>query len=93
MNIFVSNLGFGINDAELNKLFASYGAVMSSKVILDKFTNQSRGFGFFEMSDDNAAKAAIDGLNGTMVEGRSIKVNEARPKEEQNNKRSSFKRW
>ncbi|HTQ66887.1 MAG TPA: hypothetical protein VMI12_18975 [Puia sp.] len=93
MNIFVSNLGFGINDAELNKLFASYGAVMSSKVILDKFTNQSRGFGFVEMSDDNAAKAAIDGLNGTMVEGRSIKVNEARPKEEQNNKRSSFKRW
>ena len=93
MNIYVSNLGSTINDAELNKLFASYGAVMSSKVILDKFTNQSRGFGFVEMSDDNAAKAAIDGLNGTMVEGRSIKVNEARPKEEQNNKRSSFKRW
>ncbi|HTS43698.1 MAG TPA: hypothetical protein VMH01_04825 [Puia sp.] len=93
MNIYVSNLGFGINDAELNKLFAGYGAVKSAKVILDKFTNQSRGFGFVEMSDNNAAKAAIDGLNGAMVEGKSIKVNEARPKEDQNNKRSSFKRW
>ena len=93
MNIYVSNLGFGINDADLNKLFASYGAVKSAKVVLDKFTNQSRGFGFVEMSDNSAAQAAVDGLNGAMVDGRSIKVNEARPKEEQSNKRSSFRRW
>jgi RNA recognition motif-containing protein len=93
MNIYVSNLGFSVNDAELNKLFASYGAVKSAKVILDKLTNQSRGFGFVEMTDDNAAETAMKALNGTMVEGRALKVNEARPREEQNNNRSSFKRW
>ncbi|MBS1917187.1 MAG: RNA-binding protein [Bacteroidetes bacterium] len=93
MNIYVSNLGFSINDAELNKLFASYGVVKSAKVIVDKLTNQSRGFGFVEMTDENAAQAALKGLNGTMVEGRALKVNEARPREEQNNNRSSFKRW
>ncbi|HEX4851825.1 MAG TPA: RNA-binding protein [Puia sp.] len=93
MNIYVSNLGFSVNDAELNKLFASYGAVKSAKVIVDKLSNQSRGFGFVEMSDDNAANAAIKALNGTMIEGRALKVNEARPKEQQNNNRSSFKRW
>ena len=93
MNMYVSNLGISINDAELNKLFASYGTVKSAKVIVDKLTNQSRGFGFVEMTDENAAEAAMKGLNGTMVEGRALKVNEARPREEQNNNRSSFKRW
>jgi RNA recognition motif-containing protein len=93
MNLYVSNLGFGITDAALSKLFADYGTVTSAKVIVDKFTNQSRGFGFVEMSDENAGNAAIKGLNGTMVDGRALKVNEARPKSEQSNKRSSFKRW
>jgi len=93
MNMYVSNLGISINDAELNKLFASYGTVKSAKVIVDKLTNQSRGFGFVEMTDEKAAEAAMKGLNGTMVEGRALKVNEARPREEQNNNRSSFKRW
>jgi len=93
MNMYVSNLGISINDAELNKLFASYVTVKSAKVIVDKLTNQSRGFGFVEMTDENAAEAAMKGLNGTMVEGRALKVNEARPREEQNNNRSSFKRW
>jgi RNA recognition motif-containing protein len=93
MNIYVSNLGFDFTDAELSKLFARYGAVTSAKVIIDKFTNKSRGFGFVEMSDENSASSAIKELNGTMIEGRAIKVNEARPREEQSNKRSSFKRW
>jgi RNA recognition motif-containing protein len=82
MNIYVSNLGFNMQDADLNQLFTSYGAVSSSKVIMDKMTNQSRGFGFVEMSDDAAAKKAIDELNGTSVDGRTIKVMEAKPREE-----------
>ena len=81
MNIYVSNLGFSVTDEELNKLFTGYGAVTSVKVITDKFTNKSRGFGFVEMSDDNAAASAMKELNGTMVEGRAIKVGPARPKE------------
>jgi RNA recognition motif-containing protein len=87
MNIYVSNLGFGVTDADLSKLFSSYGAVKSATVITDKFTKQSRGFGFVEMSDDSAARAAIEGLNGTMVEGRALKVNEARPREDRNDRR------
>lgn len=93
MNIYVSNLGFSVTDEELSKLFAGYGAVSSAKVIMDKFTNQSRGFGFVEMADDNAASNAIKELNGAMVEGRSIKVSEARPREERSDNRSSSKRW
>lgn len=93
MNIYVSNLGFSVTDEALNKLFAGYGVVSSAKVITDKFTNQSRGFGFVEMSDDTAASNAIKELNGAMIDGRSIKVSEARPREERNDNRSSSKRW
>ncbi len=82
MNIYVSNLGFAVQDTELSQLFAGYGQVSSAKVILDKFTNQSRGFGFVEMPDDAAAAAAIAELNGKTVDGRTIKVTEARPREE-----------
>lgn len=82
MNIYVSNLGFAVQDAELSQLFAGYGQVSSAKVILDKFTNQSRGFGFVEMPDDAAANTAIAELNGKTVDGRAIKVTEARPREE-----------
>lgn len=82
MNIYVSNLGFAVQDAELGQLFAGYGQVSSAKVILDKFTNQSRGFGFVEMPDDAAANTAIAELNGKTVDGRAIKVTEARPREE-----------
>jgi RNA recognition motif-containing protein len=92
MNIYVSNLGFSFGDADLKGLFAEYGAVSSAKVIMDKMTNQSRGFGFVEMSDDAAAQKAIKELNGAMADGRSIKVTEARPREDNNN-RSSGKRW
>ncbi len=82
MNIFVSNLGYSFSTDDLNELFASYGAVDSARVITDKFTKQSRGFGFVEMPDEDAALKAIKDLNGTMQDGRSIKVAEARPKEE-----------
>jgi len=82
MNIYVSNLGFNVQDEELKKLFAAYGPVTSAKVIMDKLTNQSRGFGFVEMSDDNAARLAVSELNGSSNDGRSLKVSEARPREE-----------
>lgn len=82
MNIYVSNLSFNIKDEDLREFFAPYGEVTSAKVINDKFTGQSRGFGFVEMSDTAAANKAIQELNDATVDGRNIKVMEARPKED-----------
>jgi RNA recognition motif-containing protein len=98
MNIYVSNLSFSINDDGLAKLFNDYGTVSSAKVIMDKFTNRSKGFGFVEMPDDAAAEKAINELNGTQVDNRSISVTVARPREERSggggNKRSfSNNKW
>lgn len=91
MNIYVSNLGFNFGDEDLKNLFAAYGEVSSAKVIMDRITNQSRGFGFVEMADDTAAAKALAELNGAMADGRPIKVSEARPREERNS--SQNKRW
>jgi RNA recognition motif-containing protein len=82
MNIYVSNLGFNVQDEDLKGFFTAYGEVSSAKVINDKFTGQSRGFGFVEMPDDAAAKKAIAELDQATVEGRVIKVVEAKPKED-----------
>ena len=82
MNIYVSNLSFAVRDEDLRSYFAEYGEVTSAKVIMDKFSNRSKGFGFVEMSDDTAGNKAIAELDGAMVDGRAIKVNVARPKEE-----------
>lgn len=82
MNIYVSNLSFNVQDEDLKEFFTPYGDVTSAKVISDKFTGQSRGFGFVEMSDDEASKKAIAELNEASVEGRTIKVMEAKPKED-----------
>ncbi len=82
MNIYVSNLSFNVQDEDLKEFFASYGEVTSAKVINDKFTGQSRGFGFVEMPDDAAAKKAIAELDQSTVDGRTIKVMEAKPREE-----------
>ena len=82
MNIYVSNLSFNVQDEDLKEFFTPYGEVSSAKVIIDKFTNTSKGFGFVEMSDDEAAKKAISELNGGMVEGRAVRIMEARPREE-----------
>lgn len=81
MNIYVSNLSFNVKDEDLKEFFIPYGEVTSSKVIMDKITNQSRGFGFVEMPDDAASRKAIAELDGTTVENRALKVNEAKPKE------------
>jgi RNA recognition motif-containing protein len=82
MNIYVSNLSFNVKDEDLKDFFTPYGEVTSAKVINDKFTGQSKGFGFVEMTDGTAAKKAITELDQASVEGRTIKVMEARPKEE-----------
>ncbi|MFL5809606.1 MAG: RNA recognition motif domain-containing protein [Flavisolibacter sp.] len=82
MNIYVSNLSFNVQDEDLREFFAPYGEVTSAKVIMDKMTNQSRGFGFVEMSDETASKKAIAELDGATVENRTIKVMEAKPRED-----------
>ena len=89
MNIFVSNLSFNIQDEDLKDFFADYGEVTSAKIITDRETGQSRGFGFVEMSDDTAATKAIAELNEATVEGRTIRVTEARPKEDRPARTSS----
>ena len=94
MNIYVSNLSFAVVDEDLRSYFAEYGEVSSAKVIMDKYTNRSKGFGFVEMSDDAAAQKAIAELDGATVDGRAIKVSVAKPREERsgggNNNRRSF---
>jgi RNA recognition motif-containing protein len=81
MNIYVSNLSFNVQDEDLREFFAPYGEVTSSKIINDRETGNSRGFGFVEMADEAASKKAIAELDGATVEGRAIKVMEAKPKE------------
>jgi RNA recognition motif-containing protein len=81
MNIYVSNIPFKMVDDQLQELFSEFGEVISSKIIKDKFTQRSRGFGFVEMSDDGA-RQAIESLNGREVMGLPLRVNEARPKTE-----------
>jgi RNA recognition motif-containing protein len=97
MNIYVSNLSFAVQDEDLREFFAEYGEVSSAKVIMDKFTNRSKGFGFVEMPDDAAGQKAIAELDGGMVEGRAIKVMVAKPREERSNngKKPSYSnnRW
>ena len=93
MNIYVSNLSFAVRDEDLRGFFTEYGEVASAKVIMDKFTNRSRGFAFVEMPDDTAAQKAIQELEGATVDGRTIKVNEARPKEKKSTSRSFNNRW
>lgn len=93
MNIFVSNLGFNVRDEDLREFFTPYGEVSSAKIIMDRETNRSRGFGFVEMSDDTAARKAISELDQAIVDGRALKVVEAQPKESKANREfSPFRR-
>jgi RNA recognition motif-containing protein len=80
MNIYISNLSFTILDKDLRGFFSEYGEVSSAKIIMDRATMRSRGFGFVEMPDEQASKKAIAGLDGTTRDGRTIQVTEARPK-------------
>lgn len=82
MNIYAGNLSWNLKDQDLQNLFATHGEVSSAKIVTDKFTGRSKGFGFVEMPNDDQANAAISALNGTEVDGRNIVVNESRPKQE-----------
>ncbi|MBS1537760.1 MAG: RNA-binding protein [Bacteroidetes bacterium] len=82
MNIYVGNLPYNTNDADMKALFENYGTVTATSVISDKFTGRSRGFGFVEMADDDQARQAIEATNGADYNGRALVVNEARPREE-----------
>lgn len=79
--IYVGGLPYSATDEELSELFAPHGTVQSARVITDKFTGKSRGFGFVEMSSDDEAQKAINALNATQMDGRTLTVNEARPQE------------
>jgi len=80
--LYVGNLAYGVNDSQLQQLFEPHGTVQSAQVIMDRETGRSKGFGFVEMGSDQEAQAAIAAMNGKEVDGRSLTVNEARPKTE-----------
>jgi cold-inducible RNA-binding protein len=93
MNMYVSNLGFGVTDDELRSMFSKYGEVTSVKVITDRETGRSRGFAFVEMAD-KAAEEAMRELNGAQADGRTISVSKARPKSEGgSSQRDRGNRW
>lgn len=82
MNIFIAGLSYNISDSDLAELFTEYGEITSARVVMDRETGRSKGFGFVEMTDDEAGNAAIAALNETEVDGRKLAVSVARPKEE-----------
>jgi RNA recognition motif-containing protein len=80
--LYVGNLTYGVTNSDLEQMFAAHGTVQSAQVIMDRATGRSKGFGFVEMGSDQEAQAAIAALNGQQVDGRSLTVNEAKPKSE-----------
>ncbi|MBM3422844.1 MAG: RNA-binding protein [Chlorobium sp.] len=82
MNIYIGNLDYGVTESDLRETFGEFGEVSSSSVITDKFTGRSKGFGFVEMPNNAEASEAISALNDTDMNGRTIKVNEAKPREQ-----------
>ncbi|MEP7165981.1 MAG: RNA-binding protein [Ferruginibacter sp.] len=82
MNIYVGNLSWTMTDDDLSNLFTQYGSVTSAKILKDKMNGRSKGFGFVEMEDDEAARTAISNLNETEVQGRKLIVNESQPRQE-----------
>lgn len=90
MNIYVGNLSFNTNDNDLRSTFEQFGNVDSARVATDRESGRSRGFGFVEMSNDSDARKAIEGTNGRDLQGRTLNVNEARPREE---RKPSYSRY
>jgi RNA recognition motif-containing protein len=84
--VYVGGLPFSVTDGQLQEIFGAYGTVESARVISDKFTGQSRGFGFVEMGSGSEAQKAISALNGTQLEGRTLTVNEAKPMANRDNR-------
>jgi RNA recognition motif-containing protein len=90
MRIYVGNLPYNVNESELKEMFSAYGEVTSASLVMDKFSGQSKGFGFVEMPNNSEADAAIKGLNESSVKGRSIKVNQAKPRGERPQRRPRY---
>ena len=86
MNIYVGNLDFEVNENELEEIFNEFGTVSTSRIITDKYSGRSKGFGFISMEDDQEAELAIEKLNGTMLDNRKLVVNEAKPRKENSNR-------
>jgi len=82
LNIYVGNIAWGMTEDDLEALFAEHGSVVSASIITDKYSGRSRGFGFVEMEDDSAAETAIEALNDSDQSGRALKVNQAKPRED-----------
>ena len=93
MNIYVGNLAFNVTEGELKQAFEDFGEVTSAKIIKDKYSGESKGFGFVEMTDGTEAQAAIKGLNEKELKGRGIKVNEARPPKDRNTGGGGYQRY
>ena len=90
MNIYVGNLSGDVGEDDLRQAFEAFGSVTSASVIKDKFSGESRGFGFVEMPSKDEAKSAIEGLNGKELKGQNLKVNEARPRPESRGGRGGY---
>ena len=90
MNIYVGNLPYSVTDADLRELFSAYGEVSQVHLISDKFSGESKGFGFVEMDDNSQADAAIKALNGNNMNGRTIKVNQAKPRADRSSSNRRF---
>ena len=93
MNIYVGNLSYDTTDQELQAAFEQYGSVSEARIATDKYTGKSRGFGFVEMANNAEARQAIEGLNGRDFGGRTLNVNEARPREDRGPRRERSSRW
>lgn len=89
--LYVGGLPYSVTEAQLEEIFSKHGSVVSARVISDKFSGKSRGFGFVEMASSEEGKRAIEALNGTDLEGRTLVVNEARPQERREGRRHD--RW
>lgn len=90
MNLYISNLSYNVTDADLNELFADYGEILSARVITDRETGRSRGFGFVELKDDEMGRKAIEELNQATYDEKVINVTEARPREDRGGSRGGF---
>ncbi len=91
--LYVGGLPYALTEDKLKEIFSAHGTVESARVITDRFTGRSRGFGFVEMAEDAEAQAAIDSLNGTELDGRTLTVNEARPQEKRSEGGGGRDRW
>jgi len=90
MNMYVGNLAYGVTENDLKEAFSEFGEVESVNIIKDKFSGQSKGFGFVDMPDNSEADKAIKSLNGCQLKGRNIKVNQAKPQGERSSRRSRY---